>query len=115
MGVVAPGEKKKYQIPLLRHTQTLVTGLQQPTFLQVECISSFYCYDAEDCPSKGDASRRKMKQTFENNLKTCLCRLVVHQIVCKRHRIPPSFKLFDEPNAICSGYVYDDAISNTEQ
>jgi len=35
--------------------------------LQVECISSFYCYDAEDCPSFDDATRRKMKLTFENN------------------------------------------------
>jgi hypothetical protein len=28
-----------------------------------------YCYDAEDSPSNGDASRQKVKQTFENNFK----------------------------------------------
>jgi len=53
--------------------------------LQVECISSFYCYDAEDCPSVDDATRRKMKLTFEYILKTCLRHFLVHQVVCKRH------------------------------
>jgi len=89
--------------------------LQQPTFLQVDCSSSFYCYDAEDSPSNGDASRQKMKQTFENNLKTCLHHLVVHQIVCERHRILPFLELFGEPNANCYIYVYDDGTTRTEQ
>jgi len=61
--------------------------LQQPTFLQAECSSSYYCYDAEDFPPIGNETRRKVKQTFENNLKTCLRHLVVHKIVCKRQRI----------------------------
>jgi len=52
---------------MLKHTQTLLTSLQQPTCIQVEYSPSFYCYDAEDSPSDGDAFRRKMKQTFENN------------------------------------------------
>jgi len=30
-----------------------------------------------------------MKLTLKNNLKTCLRHLVVHQTVCKRHRILP--------------------------
>jgi len=34
--------------------------------------------------------------------------LVVHQIVCKRHRILPFFELLDEPKATCHVYVYDD-------
>jgi hypothetical protein len=76
---------------------------------------SFYCYDAEDCPSNGNASRRKMIETFENNLKTCLCHLVEHQIVCKRHRILPFFELLDEPNATRYVYVYDDGTTRTEQ
>jgi len=33
---------------------------------------------------------------------------VVHQIVCKRHRILPFFELLDEPKATCHVYVYDD-------
>jgi len=41
-------------------TPTLFTWLQQPTIRPVECSSSLCCYDAEDCPSNGDASRRKM-------------------------------------------------------
>jgi len=44
-------------------------------------------------PSNGDASRRKMKQTFANNLKPCLRHLVVYQIVYKRDRILPFFKI----------------------
>jgi len=98
-----------HKIFLLKHKQILRTWLQQPAFLQVECSSSFYCYDAEDSPSIGDATRRKMKLTFENNLKTCLCHLVVPQIMfSKRHRIFPFLDLLDEPHATCYVYTYDD-------
>jgi hypothetical protein len=57
----------KHQIFLLKHTQTSLTWVQQPTFVQVKRSSSFYWYDAEDSPSIGDATRRKMKLAFENN------------------------------------------------
>ena len=80
-----------HQIFLLKHTQTLLTWLQQPTFLQVECSSSFYCHDAEDSPSIGDATRREMKLIVENNRNICFIHLVVHQIVCTKHRILPFF------------------------
>jgi len=53
-----------HQFFLLEHKQTLLTGLQQPAFLQVERRSSFYCYDAKDSQSNGNATRRKMKMTF---------------------------------------------------
>jgi hypothetical protein len=59
-----------YHIFLLKHTQTSLTWLQQPTFLQVECSTALCCYDAEESPSIGDASRPKIKLTFENNFKT---------------------------------------------
>jgi hypothetical protein len=104
-----------HQIFLLKHTQTLLTWLQQPEFLQVERSSSFYCYDAEDSSSNGNASRRKMKLTFENNLKTSLRHFIVHQIVCKRNRIFPFFDLLAEPNATRYVYVYDDGKTRTEQ
>ena len=55
-------------------------------------------------------------ETFENNLKkNCLSHLVVHQIVCKRHRILPFFEILDEPNAAPYAYVYDDSTTRTEQ
>jgi len=38
-----------------------------------------------------------MKLTFENDLKTCLLHLVVHQIVYKRHRIFPFFNYWMNP------------------
>ena len=93
----------------------MLTWLQQPTFLQVECSSSFYCYDAENSPSNGNASCRKMKLTFENNWKTSLRYLTVHQIMCKRHRILPLFELLAEPNATRYVYVYDDGTTRKEQ
>ena len=40
--------------------------------------------------------------------------LVVHQIVCKRHRILPFFELLDETKATCHGDVYADG-TRTEQ
>jgi hypothetical protein len=40
--------------------------------------------------------------------KTCLHYLLIHQIVCQRHRIFPFFELLDELNATCYVYVYDD-------
>jgi len=55
-----------HQTFLLKLSQTLLTRLQQPTFLHLECSSSFYWYEAEDSPSIGDVTRRKMKLTFEN-------------------------------------------------
>jgi len=80
-----------YHIFLVKHAHTLITWLQKPTFLQDECISSFYCYDAEYSPSVGDATRRRMKQTFENTWKPLFRYLVVHQIAWKKHRILPFF------------------------
>jgi hypothetical protein len=85
-----------------------------PTFLQVECSSSFYCYDAEVSRSVGNATRRKMEQTFEYDLKTYLRPLAVHQIECNRHRILPFFELLDEPNATCYVSVYDDGTTTVQ-
>ena len=56
-----------HQIFLLKHTQTSLTRLQQPTFLQAECSSLFYRYGAEDSTSIGEATLRNMKETFEND------------------------------------------------
>jgi hypothetical protein len=39
----------------------------------------------------------EMKLTVENNLKTWLRRLVVHQIVCKRHGILPFLNYWMNP------------------
>ena len=63
-----------YQIFLLKHTQILLTWLQQPTFLQVECSSSFYCYDAEG-PSFKTAMhlverRNRLSKIIKKNLFT---------------------------------------------
>jgi len=56
-----------------------------------------------------------MKLTFENNLRTCLLRLVVHQIMYKRNRIFPFFELLAERNATCHVYAYDDGTTRTDQ
>jgi len=39
----------------------------------------------------------------------------IHQIVFKRQRIPPIFKLLNEPNAARYVYAYDDGTTRTEQ
>jgi len=75
-----------HQTFLLKHSQTLLTWLQQPTFLHVEWSSSFYWCDAEDSPSIGNATCRKMKLTF-----------LVHQVVCKGHRIRPFLDYWINP------------------
>jgi len=59
----------KHKIFLLKRTQASLTWLQKPTFLQVHCSSLFYWYGAEDSPSVGDVTCRKMKLTLENNFK----------------------------------------------
>jgi hypothetical protein len=58
-----------------------------------------------------------MKLAFKNDLKTCLLVSVdnIHQIVCKRQRIPPFFKLLDEPNTARYVYAYDNGATRTEQ
>jgi len=119
MSIVSPKKLLSFYLIIifLKHTQALITWLQQPAFLQVACSSSFYCYDAEDSPSIGEATRRKMKLSFKNDLKTCLVILVdnVHQIVCKRQRIRPFFKLLDEPRVALYVYAHNDGTTRTEQ
>ena len=81
------------------HTHTLPTWLQQPAFLQVACSSLFYCYDAEESPSIGEATRRKIKLAFKNDLNTCLVISVdnILEIVCKRQRIRPFLNYWMNP------------------
>jgi hypothetical protein len=85
-----------HQICLLKHAPTNITYLiatanistgwmQFLILLLRRCWRLSVCLSV--CPPIGDAIRRKMRVIFENNLKTCLRHLAVHQIVCNSHRI----------------------------
>ena len=104
------------QIFLLKHTQTLLTWLQLPPFLQVACSSSFHCYDAKDSPI-GEATRRKVKLAFKNDLKTCLDISMnnIHQMVRKRQRIRPLFLIIGWTQCNLLVYVQEDGTTRSEQ